>query len=127
MTPILQPPALDIDAQLQRVAGPFPANIAARRSLEQRIVWNVLHQLNAAGWNVHHDADDSTYLEDNKAAMEWIFNLDVATIVFANAAGRRATVVFVLGNGFDVLADYSMSLDPVLKNHNGEDYEEVSA
>lgn len=101
-----QPPALDIDALLWK-----REPMHARARLERRIVWNLLKHLEAAGWHVSGvwDGEERTTVASPKEAMELVFNLDDSHLYFAKVPYRRGhTVVVILGNGVDCIADMSI-------------------
>lgn len=103
-----QPPALDIDAYM---AERFGQKNSPRNLLERRVVWNLLKHLEAAGWHVRsvHDGEELTIVSTPKAAMELVFNLDDCRLHFSKVPYRAAhTVVLVLGNGVDCIADMSI-------------------
>ena len=103
---ILQPPALDHDAMMLRQ---FQHTVSANGKLERRIVWNLLHVITAAGFELRsvYDGDEVTKVATPKEAMELIFNLDEASVIFCKPGYAKHNVYLVLGNGVDVVCDYS--------------------
>jgi hypothetical protein len=61
-----------------------------------------------AGWKVQgvHDGDGFDKAADMKAAMELIFNLDLARLYFEKG-GEDHGVLLVLGNDMDIISDWS--------------------
>lgn len=107
MTTIHQPPALDIDALMK---SRHNVDVRPEGKLERRIVWNLIQHLGAAGFQVEavNDGEEITEtINDPKAAMELIFNVDYAGLGFARQGGKRHTVTLVLGNGIDIVSDWN--------------------
>lgn len=100
-----QPPALDINETLYG-NGPVPTE----RQLEQRIVWNLIKHLGEKGFEpaAVYDGDDWTKVDDGKAAMELIFNLDEAWLKFRGVSNEHS-VFFVMGNGAEIISDWNYS------------------
>ena|SRR5665213_1689223 len=131
MTTVLQPPALDHDAMmLER----FKSKVIPRGKIERRVVWNLLSQLNDAGftaWAVD-DGDERTACESIKDVMELVFNLDEAHIYCEGKSGKRNWMYIVLGNdGYDAISDYGYHPDPkddvdgwdaILNGFDGEEF-----
>ena len=122
-TTVHQPPALDHDAS-------FGAKLNANMHLERRIVWNLLLHLQATGFALHSifDGEENIPVTDPKAAMELIFNLDEA-VIHVMLDGHIYAVVLILGNGIDIISDYSWTADPerqdfcmVMEHFDAEDY-----
>lgn len=122
----VEAPALDIDALLYK-DHPMHGNA----KLERRIVANLLAWLKFKGWNVSEidDGEEDTKVSTAKEAMELIFDLDDVRIVISNSEGQSHRILLVLGNGIDIIADYSFTEnDPdgfcaVMEGFNAEDYE----
>lgn len=107
---INNPPELEIDAWLAK----YGRTMTADKVIERRIVWNLLKHLDAAGFDVPYvyDGEELESTPTHKSAMEIVFNLDEAVLkVQHRETGRRYSVVLVLGNGADVLSDYSYPSD----------------
>jgi hypothetical protein len=83
--------------------------VDARGKIERRIVYNLLCYLVANGWALHgvFDGDDFTACADAQGAMELIFNLDEVSLRVGRDGGNEHGVLLVLGNGEDVLSDWS--------------------
>ena len=124
---MLHPPALDIDKILHKPDGRPHANGV----LERRIVWNLIAQVEAAGFPIRYveDEDEVTgrkEVKTAKEAMELIFNLDEVHIYFQK--GKVTHWVFlVLGNGTDIVSDFGMPRKPdafskILDTFDGEDF-----
>lgn len=81
-----------------------------RLTTEARIVRHMIRQLKRHGW-----APVGTYVDDVRettttetAMMDTVFSVDKSKVVFRNIESRqRHTIFLVLGNGVDVIADYS--------------------
>src|SRR6266487_503056 len=108
-------PALDLDKVLYK-HGPVPPHIIR----ERRIVWNLLKHLIKAGFkpiNVD-DGGETTHLSNvpmfaMKEAMELIFNLDEAHVLFLPISKLKPKAIaqwvfLVLGNDLDVVSDWSL-------------------
>lgn len=116
-------PDLDIDKRLGRVT--------PNGRLERRIVANLIAHLVARGWTPYelYDGETRAPVTDAKSAMELIFNLDDAWLYFRNAHGRTHWVRLVLGNGCDLISDYSYArpgsgdgFDTAMQTFKPEDY-----
>ena len=103
-------PALDIDKlmleQYKHAVGPHGI-------LERRVAWNMLCTLEDAGFGSFrlNDGEEWNKCETKKDVMELLFNLDEAWITCRKNGGKRHTIFMVLGNGTDILCDYSYSED----------------
>ncbi len=114
MTTILQPPTLEHDTSM---ANRFGTVVCPRGRIERRLVWSLLHHLNAAGFSIQsiNDGEDDEELagtdaERNLAAMNLIFNLDECYCWFQKPGFKQHYVFIVLGNdGWDAVADNSYS------------------
>lgn len=109
---VLQPPELDID---KLMADRYGHEISADGRLERRIAWNLLKHLESHGWKAGalDDGDGMQRIDENdnpaKAAMELLFNLDGAIISLYQSRNVYHNVQIVLGNGVDIIADYSFA------------------
>ena len=101
-------PALDHDAMMEKR---FGQKVSPEGRLERRIVANLIAHMEAKGWKVYavDDDDEATLVQDGKAAMELIFNLDDALLTFVNADDDTHGVRLVLGNGIDMISDWGFS------------------
>jgi len=99
------PPALKINEVLYKNRE-MPVHVR----VEQRIVWNLMLALKAAGFEPLrvNDGDENTRVNTWKAAMERLFNLDDA-IFSVSKNNTGFWIKFVFGNGIDVVSDYSYS------------------
>ena len=101
-------PDLDHDAMMLRE---FGNKVGPIGRIERRVVAALCAHLAIGGWKPCevNDGDERTPVEDAKSAMELIFNLDDAWLVFAKGKHRH-WVRFVMGNsGWDVINDWSFS------------------
>lgn len=114
---VLNPPVLDIDVRIAKIRGLDRPDLTAVGVLDRRVVWNLLHHLEAAGYVAFSvdNGDDAEAVNSHKEAMEIIFNLDDAAVFFrpvsvaAGDAGRRRWIRLVMGNsGWDVICDSSL-------------------
>jgi len=119
---IEQPPSLKIDKVLYGRYESWPMPPHVRR--ERRIVWNLMLHLERAGWRVAsvHDGENEFKLAktgDKKTAMELIFNLDDARVIFHKERDDRPNattytaerfVHLILGNDLDCISDYTSDL-----------------
>ena len=84
--------------------------------VERRIVANLIAHLDAQGFSLHsiYDGETTTRVDNTKAAMELIFDLDEASLRFFST---RLTpddwhgVLLVLGNGVDIISDWNYYTD----------------
>lgn len=110
-------PALEIDKR--NGAATATGENLARLVLERRIVAALLAHLYRKGWDCVRvdDGEEETQmpltidsLAARKAVMELVFDLDDVRLYFAPTGDRDGTehgVLLVLGNGIDVLSDWS--------------------
>ena len=92
-------------------------NVEKRIELEKKIVRHLIRTMKANNWNVFAVDDGGDELETvkgEKEAMEAVFAVDEATLHFFNSEpkgtyGVRHSVLIVLGNGIDCIADHSYS------------------
>ena len=84
----------------------YSRTVGARGRMERRIVAALLDHLQAAGFHIEgvDDGEDFTVVSTTKDAMELIFNLDDARV---RVGGHH--VALVLGEGEDILSDWSYS------------------
>lgn len=111
-TQIEQAPDLDHDAMMLKR---FGTKLGPNQRLERRIVWNLLRHLERAGFAVHsiHDGDEIVDVADSKAAMELVFNLDEAWLhVRKSPRSGSHTIALVMGNGIDIVSDWSIPRTP---------------
>lgn len=97
-------PPLDLDEILYKDR-PMPAHV----KLERRIVWNLFLELAKIGCTPYRVvSDESVAVKTAKAAMEEIFNLDECIVnIKSGNSGASYSVKLVLGNGYDIISDYS--------------------
>jgi hypothetical protein len=95
-------------------------NNKKRREIELAIARQVILDLLADGYSISlHDGEDivvssSTVCTDILNAM---FSVDEETLLAHTSDGNYRMVQFVYGNdGYDVVSDYSVSLEKTLKN-----------
>jgi hypothetical protein len=121
----VEPPDLEIDALLYK-----GSEMHASAKMERRIVANLLAWLEFNGWKVTEidDGDEETLVSDAKSAMELIFDLDEVRVEVSNAAGNSHRILMILGEGSDLVADYSFTdkdpdgFDAAMKSFQAEDY-----
>lgn len=104
---IVQAPALDYDKMMKAKWG---QEISAVGRRERRIVANLAAHMERAGWKVQgvHDGDEFVKADTAKAAMELIFDLDVARLYFEKGEAEHG-VLLVLGNDLDIVSDWGYS------------------
>ena len=80
-----------------------------RIALEKRIVRYALTSAEDAGWKVHSVDDGGALVKVNSIedAINTVFSVDTSTVKFRNAELKSAALFIVLGNGYDVLTDYT--------------------
>lgn len=86
--------------------------------LERRIVAALCAHLASAGWlpRIVYDGCEEIGVSNAKQAMELIFNLDEARVYFSTEDSERTHwVKLVLGNGCDIVSDYSYGADDTFK------------
>lgn len=122
---ILQPPPLDHDAKM---LSEFDHKVSVNGKLERRIVWNLFAYLATKGWKpTSLDDGDGTKqpTPDAKSVMELLFNLDDAHVYVTNGK-RTHWIRFVLGNGCDIISDYSYNeasgFDNVMQGFEPDDF-----
>lgn len=108
---IIQPPVLEIDMRCKRKISPNGA-------LERRIVWNLIAFLEARDFRVYGIWDGEEFVEtsDAKTAMEYIFNLDEASLRVVSRSVKSVKndwhgIYLVLGNGEDIISDWNYFKD----------------
>jgi len=110
MTGLVLVPALDHDAMM---LARFGQAVGPSGRLERRIVANLIAHMEEAGFRADRvfDGEDDVHVIDMKSAMELIFNLDEATLWFFKEGAPHKThgVFLVLGNGCDIVSDWSYS------------------
>jgi hypothetical protein len=93
------------------------AAVMPRARIELRIVRRLLRELKREGYTVRiDDGGETTIVTDEGEALALLFNLDVASL-YVDKAGSlaRSWIYLVFGNdGWDVIADYSTSLTPLM-------------
>lgn len=107
---VLQPPVLERDQMMLSEHG---QEISTDGRLERRIAWNLLKHLEASGWIVVavNDGEENTELKGDKnpakAAMELLFNLDEASLMFSKqGTDYKHYVQILLGNTFEMVNDW---------------------
>jgi hypothetical protein len=102
-TDTTQPPQLDIDRKLYA-----NRKMGSNAKLERRIVWRLCAHLAAGGWQPEMVLwDEHTPVTDAKSAMEMIFNLDDCWVRFHGPRDMQHSVRLVLGNGGDIISDWT--------------------
>lgn len=99
-------PDLDHDAyMLDR----FGRKVSANGRIERRIVAALMAHLGPEGFSVRSvwDGEERTEVTTVKAAMELIFNLDEAHLNVGRDGEKPHWILLVLGNGQDIISDYS--------------------
>lgn len=102
-------PVLDTDKTLKDITG---KDLPARCYLERAVVANLIAHLQAAGFQptgVNDGGDERIKTPDLKSAMEAIFAVDDSRLYVKREGDAKGhTIVLVLGNGEDCIADHSM-------------------
>ena len=82
-----------------------------RQERERQLVRGVIRALKAAGWMPHSVDDGGDEREETRtesAMMDSVFAVDQATAYFQHDARvNRCCIVFVMGEGDDIIADHS--------------------
>ena len=78
-------------------------------ALERVIIKNLIQTMSTHGWRVDHvwDGSDEVRAVDLGAQLDAVFAVDESQIIFENRDGRQHWVSLILGNGVDVISDYS--------------------
>lgn len=89
-------------------------NVEKRMEIERRVVRHLIRSMKAAGWRVFAvDDGDVVKVNTEEEAMDAVFAVDEASIVFKKESGVgtvRRTAYIVLGNdGWDCICDHSCS------------------
>jgi len=84
----------------------------AARPVEALMVRKVVRALKAAGTPVVRiwDGEEHVRVTSEKDVMDTVFNLDEAVLKTADGAG----VFLVMGEGYEMICDYSVSLEDAL-------------
>lgn len=110
----LTPPELDID---RHMADAYGTTVSAAGRTERRIVWALFAYLGLHGFEVRavDDGGELVKVRGARDATEAIFNVDLAHPYIvakgAPATERGHPVMLVLGNGEDILSDWSWYKD----------------
>lgn len=83
-------------------------NNKSRVSMEKSIVRKLIKMMRYFGWNLHsvYDSEETIEVSNENEAINAVFAVDEASIFFRRD-GRIGGVFIVLGNGTDVITDYS--------------------
>jgi hypothetical protein len=100
--PVRQAPALPGDADL---------DLHTNSKIERRIVWNLIGQLEAAGFSVIavDDGDERVKCADAMAAMDAVFAVGVAHVFVKKPRHGERWIKLVVGNGEDIVSDWGFS------------------
>ena len=92
-----------------------------RLALECVIIKHLIQTMAAHGWHVDHiwDGGDEVRASDIGAQLDAIFAVDESQIIFENKDGRQHWASLILGNGIDVISDYSYAM------HKADNFEAV--
>lgn len=103
---VQQPPALEHDAMM---LARFGQDVSADGRTERRIVYNLCEYLAQHGFRLNSvwDGEESDIVNTPQEAMELIFNLDEAHLYVRKEGYNVHWIYLVLGNGIDVIADFS--------------------
>lgn len=84
-------------------------NVKQRLAIERAIIKHLIETMAAHGWTLHHvfDGEEDVHVSSVDAALDAVFSVDDSTLVFENDRHRRHWVLLILGNGYDVISDYS--------------------
>lgn len=99
------------------------AQVAKRRTLERRVVRHAVRALKAAGYSLRlHDGEawSTPHRASETQIMDAMQATDMERLYAFNDDGKSVgALVLVYGNsGWDVISDYSTSLDEALKETN---------
>jgi hypothetical protein len=79
--------------------------------IERRIVGKLIDQAIEEGWELDSVYDGEDYCsvgeKDKNTALEYVFSVDESTLRFRKPTCDLRGVFIVLGNGIDVLSDWS--------------------
>lgn len=102
-----------IDAPVLDVDRAIAVKISLQGRGERRIVANLIHYLHGKGFAVV-GVDDGECMEHRdtlKDAMELVFSCDESRVYFRGVTGATYWVLLVLGNGEDIVSDYTYTTD----------------
>ena len=104
---MLTPPQLNCDLACAH----YGMEVGPEGHLERRIVWNLMHYLQACDFEIV-GVDDDEYLKtsDPLEAMEVIFNVSQSALHFRKPKFKTHVVDIVCGNGVDCIVDYSYTV-----------------
>lgn len=94
-----------------------------RLALERTIVKHLIEIMAAHGWNIERISDNGndTHAIGFGAQLDAIFAADESQVIFENNQGRQHWVAIALGEGADVISDYSTAL------HHADNFGDVMA
>lgn len=104
-------------------------NAAIRQVIERAIAWRLIEDLNDAGYELRVDNGDSVsrWKQDKRATMRALFKTDDDRIE-VRRAGEQGWIKLVQGNdGFDLISDYTMNLDKLIKRGAGKVADAIEA
>lgn len=84
-------------------------NNETRMKIERLIVGGLIDMALAEGWDLDsvYDSEEHIATPTKQEAMDAIFAVDDSTVRFRKNGSRLRGVLIVLGNGDDVISDYS--------------------
>jgi len=131
----IEAPALDHDAMMLEK---FQVRVEGPGRLERRLAANLLNHIEANGFRIRalNDGDEDVTIKGVtapdriKATLELLFNLDEAHISVRKSryAGRPHWIRIILGEGTDLLNDYSFSdgdadgFDKIMQEFDADDF-----
>lgn len=92
-------------------------SVKGRAKIELAIVHKVIQEFRSAGYIAVADDGESKYYGDEQGLVAAIFSVDEAHLYLIEHKDMKDSFVyFVMGNdGHDVICDYGVSLEPIMK------------
>lgn len=97
----------------------MPMSAVERKQIETKVITVFIEDALAAGFKLGvHDGEELVLRDstDKEAVLAALFSVDEERLIVYSGLKRHGTVFLVHGNdGWDVIADYSTSLEPLMK------------
>ena len=94
--------------------------------IEKRIVNVVIDELLAKDYSISVNDGEETTLrnsQDKEQILSFMFTTDEDRLLTYSPDDERGWVLFLYGNGIDVMSDYTVNLNDVVGHIDGVDYE----
>lgn len=113
----VRPDPFGVVVQALAAVPPLPP-IPHASEIEKRIVYRVVTDLLAAGYAISvNDGEETTVVNETNADVIWpeLSSTDTDTLLVTKAGSKRSSVFLVWGNDCDIISNYGVSLEEVLK------------